>query len=166
MSSLDRAAYRVRQLRRTLRPRVSEREREAARLLLGPGLFPLFDSMQPADQRHCLDVYQRLARDGNSDPEVLRAALIHDAGKGRIAGARFDAWHRVAYVILESAPHLLDAIAHRNHGLRSLHEHARRTIELAREFGAPPGVVRLLLAMKGDATDPRAAALIAADDAS
>lgn len=166
MSSFDRAAYRFRQLCRTLFPRVSEREREAARLLLGPGLAPLFDSMQDADQRHCLDVYGRLLKAGHPDPEMLQAALIHDAGKGRIAGARFGTWHRVTYVALQRAPAILGRVARHSRGLRALHDHGRRTLELAEEYGAPQGVLRLLRAMDGLSEDPRAAALIADDDAS
>jgi hypothetical protein len=43
----------------------------------------LFDSMHVADQRHGLDVVATLRTSGVSDPEVLLAGLLHDAGKGR-----------------------------------------------------------------------------------
>ena len=158
-SLFDRAAYRVRQLRRSLRPRVDDTERDRAREILGPQLFPLFDSMQATDQRHCLDVYKRLTDTGCNDAEVLTAALIHDAGKGRIAGARFGVHHRILYTAIERWPQLVNATAQVDPGMRALKEHDARTLALAREYGASPGVVALL-----EGTDPRAPALKAADD--
>lgn len=166
MFSIDRAAYRVRQLRRSLWPRVTRAEREDARRVLGSQLSPLFASMQPADQRHCLDVYQRLVSGGCIDGEMLQAALIHDAGKSSIAGARFRVRHRIAYVVLQRFPGALDALARRNRGIRSLREHGNRTIELAREYGASDGVLHLLQAMNRGSTDERASILAAADDQS
>ena len=166
MFSIDRAAYRVRQLRRSLWPHVTLTEIESARRVLGPQLYPLFVSMQPADQRHCLDVYEALVAGSCIDAEMLQAALIHDAGKGAIAGARFGVHHRVAYVALQRFPAALDALARRNRGIRSLRDHDQRTIEVAREYGAADGVVRLLQAMDGLSTDERALALVAADNQS
>jgi hypothetical protein len=167
MSSSDRARYRFRQLRRSLRPNVRASDLNTAQRVLGDRLFPLFDSMQAADQLHCLDVYQRLVADGCADAETLQAALIHDAGKGRIAGARFGVWHRVAYVALERAPRLLDRLARYNRGLASLHAHSQKTIDLAREYGAAPGVIQLLEAMEErNPRDERARRLKAMDDAS
>lgn len=166
MFLIDRAAYRVQQLRRSLWPRVTQAERDDARHVLGPQIYPLFASMHPADQRHCLDVYQRLVAGGCTDGEMLQAALIHDSGKGAIAGARFGVHHRVAYVALQRFPGTLDALARRNRGIRSLHEHDQRTIEVAHEYGASDGVVSLLQAMDGESRDERAAILMAADDQS
>jgi hypothetical protein len=166
MSLFDRAAYRVRQLRRSLWPRVTRAERDDAGRVLGERLYPLFDSMHPADQRHCLDVYERLVAGACTDGEMLQAALIHDAGKGSIAGARFGVHHRIVYVVLQGFPSLLDGLARRNRGIRSLHQHDRRTIDLAREYGAPDGILRLLRAMGGGSPDERAAILNAADDQS
>ncbi len=171
MSLSDRARYRFRQLRRSLRPNVRAGDLNTAQRVLGAGLFPLFNSMQAADQLHCLDVYQRLVKAGCSDAEMLQAALIHDAGKGRIAGARFGVRHRVAYVALERTPRLLDRLARINRGLASLHGHSRKTIALAREYGAAPGVVDLLEAMdnrldSSKTRDERARLLIAVDDQS
>jgi hypothetical protein len=167
MSSSDRARYRFRQLRRSLRPNVRAGDLNTARRVLGEPLFPLFDSMQAADQLHCIDVYQRLVKAGCTDAEMLQAALIHDAGKGRIAGARFGVRHRVIYVALERTPRLLDRLAQYNRGLASLHGHSGKTIALAREYGAAPGVVDLLEAMdKHDSSDERARLLMAMDDQS
>ncbi len=167
MSSSDRARYRFRQLRRSLRPNVRASDLNTAQRVLGDRLFPLFDSMQAADQLHCLDVYQRLVKSGCADAEMLQAALIHDAGKGRIAGARFGVLHRVVYVALERTPRLLDRLARHNRGLASLHAHSQKTIALAREYGASPGVVHLLESLDvHDPSDERARLLKAVDDES
>jgi hypothetical protein len=171
MSSSDRARYRFRQLRRSLRPNVRAGDLNTARRVLGDGLFPLFDSMQAADQLHCLDVYQGLGKSGCTDAEMLQAALVHDAGKGGIAGARFGVRHRVVYVALERTPRLLDRLARYNRGLASLHGHSHKTIALAREYGASPGVVDLLEAMdnaldNSQARDERARLLKEMDDES
>jgi hypothetical protein len=145
---------------------VTPAERLQALDVLGDGLFPLFTSMQSADQRHCLDVYERLLAAGTTDHEMLTAALIHDAGKGSISGARFGVLHRVLYTAIERWPGVVRNIARWNRGIRSLQHHDARTIELAREFGAAPGVIRLLQAMTGAAADERAPVLKAADDQS
>ena len=75
-------AGKVRQTRRHLSARVSPRERAEAAQWLGPAELEIFDGMHVADRRHGLDVVATLRADGVSDPEVLVAGLLHDAGKG------------------------------------------------------------------------------------
>jgi hypothetical protein len=146
---------------------VSDGDLETARAALGERLYPLFASMQAADQRHCLDVYEHLAAEGCEDAEVLQAALLHDAGKGRIAGARFGVHHRVAYVVMEGLSPVIDWLARRNHGLASLHHHGPKTVALVREFGGSAGLVQLLEEVEGlRPKSERARRLKAADDAS
>lgn len=167
MSSVDRVRYRVGQLRRTLKPRVAGDERQIARAALGERLYPLFASMQAADQRHCLDVYARLVSGGCGDADVLQAALLHDAGKGSIAGARFGVHHRVAYTLLERFPAAISWLARGNRGIRSLQAHGPKTIALAREYGANPDVVLLLQDVEGGRPQSeRGRFLKAADDRS
>jgi len=48
---------------------------------LGPAERNLFLSMRIADQRHSLDLCRRLRCDGHGEPDLLRAALLHDVGK-------------------------------------------------------------------------------------
>ena len=164
---IARLSYRARQLRRTLSPGVDSGELREAEALLGPGLYALFAAMQPADQRHCLDVYRKLRGDGETDRDVLVAARVHDAGKGGEAARRIRTWHRVAYVVLGALPSaVLDRIARGEGGLARLHQHGEATLRLARQAKAAPEVIALLEAMEsGDGADPRAARLLAADDA-
>ncbi len=60
--------------------------------------WPLFAAMPVADRRHALDVVGRLIAAGHDDPDLLAAALLHDAAKGH----RMRLWHRVAGVLLEA----------------------------------------------------------------
>ena len=162
---VSRAFYRIGQFRRALKPHVTSTERESARRTLGPGLYPLFESMALADQRHCLDVFEVLLGQGQTDADLLQAALIHDCGKGSIAGARIAVWHRVLFVLLGPFPVLRRLAARFSGGMRAMHLHDERTLALAREYGAPAAVVGLLDQMAHPTRlDERGRALKAADD--
>ncbi|MDO8614460.1 MAG: hypothetical protein Q7T33_01830 [Dehalococcoidia bacterium] len=172
---ISRALYRARQFAGALRPRREAAERAQAAGVLGEALIPLFDSMSLRDQRHCFGVYRTLAAQGCCDSHLLMAALLHDAGKGRLAGADIRLWHRVAYVVLGAgAPALLNRLAGGRGGpfagpragLAALHHHGQRGAALAHGLGAPPAVVELI-ARHEDAspTDERLRLLRAADDA-
>ena len=162
-----RLSYRARQLRRTLAPGITADDLREAQSVLGGNLYALFAAMQPADQRHCLDVHRKLRSEGEDDPDVLVAALIHDAGKGGDAAHRIRTWHRVAYVVLGTLPPgALDRIARGDGGLAHLHRHGEATLRLVRRAGASERVVRLLEVMEARrGGNPRAARLLAADDA-
>jgi len=85
-------AAKVRQFRAHLRASVGPAERSGlGAWLTGPQLA-LFDGMHVADRRHGLDVVATLRADGVTDPEVLLAGLLHDAGKGQTG-----VWPRVVY---------------------------------------------------------------------
>jgi putative nucleotidyltransferase with HDIG domain len=56
--------------------------------------------MPRCDQRHGLDVYHALRKDGCQDEALLVAALLHDVGK---AAARLTIAHRVTVVLIERA---------------------------------------------------------------
>ena len=72
----------VRQTKRHVLARVPAREREAVTAWLSPGQLSVFDGMHVADRRHGIDVVAALRAAGETDPEVLLAGLLHDAGKG------------------------------------------------------------------------------------
>ncbi len=165
MPSPSAVLYRARQFFVALRPRVGQAEREEAAAVLGEALFRLFDSMSLPDQRHCLDVYRALCVGGCRDSDLLRAALLHDAGKGRLAGVELRLWHRVAYVVLAAvAPRLLERLA-RDGGLAVLHHHPERGALLAEALAAPETVVQLIRHHEGSHwPDVRLRWLQAADD--
>ncbi len=164
---ITRAAYRTRQFVGSLRPRVPAEERAELASLLSAGEQRLFESMTLRDQRHGLDVYRTLRRQGHQDAALLTAALLHDVGKGRIS-----LWHRVAYVLLGAgAPALLDRLAAeegagwRQALWRCVH-HPERGAEMAAAAGSAPEVVRLIRLQESDeGVDSRLQLLRAADEA-
>ena len=97
--------YRVGQFLQALIARVPEEETEKAIRLLEPEARGLFRRQAIQDQHHALAVYQTLHRAGHTNPQLLAAALLHDAGK---AAGRLSAWQRAVIVLLDRfAPHLL-----------------------------------------------------------
>ena len=74
-------AAKVRQFRAHLRASVATDERTGLATWLTPDQLALFDRMHVADRRHGLDVVTALRADGATDPDLLLAGLLHDAGK-------------------------------------------------------------------------------------
>jgi hypothetical protein len=164
LAPLARPIYRTRQFILALFPRVQENERQVARSLLSEAEWRLFETMEPRDQRHGIEVMGRLLARGVSDADILGAALLHDCGKGRIP-----VWLRVALV---ASPWLVRRIAAaegpdwRRAAYRLLH-HERLSAALASEAGCSPVTVRLISGIVSSETEESALALLrAADDAS
>ena len=165
MRAAARALYRSRQFFGSVRPRVDASLRDEAFRLLSDAQRALFATMTVRDQQHCLAVYARLREQGHDDPDLLVAALLHDAGKGRIA-----LWHRVAYVLLEaSSARSLDRLARPGGGpswreaLHRCRHHPELGAALARDAGCAPATVALI--REDPAAGERLAALRAADEA-
>ncbi len=146
-SLLRRIGYRGRQFFASLSPRLDDGQRAEVRRLLGDGLMPLFESMALRDQQHCYGVYCRLREQGCRDADLLSAALLHDAGKGSMAGDPVRLWHRVAYVVLSAAaPALLRWLTKEGRGgLATLRHHPEAGARLAESLGASPRVVEIIL---------------------
>ncbi len=163
---LSRPAYRARQFFGALWPRFNGNDHKEALRALGPSLSPLFESMPPHDQRHCFAVYRSLLARGVSDEHLLTAALLHDAGKGALAGGRIRLWHRVARVILAAtAPRTLRRLSKGRGGLADLYHHSARGAVLAEAHGAHSEVVDLIARIDSDhAPDELLRLLRAADD--
>ncbi len=165
MRLANRALYRSRQFFGSVRPHVDEAQRLDAFELLTDGQRELFSSMTLRDQQHCLAVYQRLHDEGHDDQDLLVAALLHDAGKGKIA-----LWHRVAFVLLDAAsPSLLDRLTRPGDSsqwretLYRCRNHAKLGSALAKQAGSSEQVIRLI--REDDLDNSRLAALHAADEA-
>jgi hypothetical protein len=151
-----------------VRARVDPAEVALVQRILPPGGSALFASMPVADRRHGLDVAEELLRAGHDDPDILGAALLHDAAKGR----RMRLWHRVAGVLLEAlAPSVLRRLAEPDpaswrHPFHLYLHHAPMSSELALAAGCAP---RLAAFIRGEAADEDGHllhALTVADDAS
>lgn len=117
----------------------------------------LFRQMPVADQRHALDLFHRLHRDGHTDPDLLRAALLHDVGKalGRLP---------LAYRVIFSFSRLLsDRLARwlgepsRPRWCRPFYlaaYHAELGAEAAARAGSNPRVVALIAQHDAPGRDP------------
>jgi hypothetical protein len=159
--------HRVGQVVAHVRARVDPAEVALVQRILPPGGTSLFASMPVADRRHGLDVAERLLRAGHDDPDLLGAALLHDAAKGH----RMRLWHRVAGVLLEAlAPSVLRRLASPDreswrHPFHLYLHHAPMSAELATAAGCTP---RLGAFIRGEADGEDARlldALTVADDA-
>jgi putative nucleotidyltransferase with HDIG domain len=72
---------------------------EQVRELLTDEQYKLFLELQPSEQRHALAVFARLQEKGETHPDLLRAALLHDIGKTRYP---LRLWERVAIVLAKA----------------------------------------------------------------
>ncbi len=77
----SRLAYRTRQFWNALSGHRKRVETEALLPHLSPPQIVLFRRMQPSEQAHAFHVLERLKSAGQTDPDLLAAALLHDAGK-------------------------------------------------------------------------------------
>ncbi|MGK2850199.1 MAG: hypothetical protein ACSLFN_04720 [Candidatus Limnocylindrales bacterium] len=108
-----------------------------------PPQLEVFDGMHVADQRHGLDVVRTLRAEGVTDPEVLVAGLLHDAGKGDTG-----VWPRVAYSLGQAYGSLVWRGARVLPGfgaaLERLRDHAETSAEMAAAAGCSPRTVELI----------------------
>jgi hypothetical protein len=147
---------------------VTPEEEELARSVLPSDAARLFATLSVADRRHALDVAGRLLAAGHDDPDVLCAALLHDAAKGH----RMRLWHRVAGVLLEAfAPALLRRLPSPDpgswrHAFHLYLHHPELSAEMATAAGCAPRAAAFIRGA-GAGDDARLQrALTEADDAS
>ena len=127
-----------------VRARVAPGERAGLVDWLTDRQLDLFDGMHVADRRHGLDVVATLRAQGVTDPEVLLAGLLHDAGKGWTG-----VWPRVAYALGQAyGPWVWRASSAVLPGFRDaierLHVHAETSATMAAEAGCAPRTVELI----------------------
>jgi hypothetical protein len=58
----------------------------------------LYARMDKADRAHCLRAFAWLQEQGQDDPDLLTAALLHDVGK---SATKIGVWHRSVKVVLK-----------------------------------------------------------------
>jgi hypothetical protein len=136
-------AAKVRQFRAHLRASVGPAERAGLEAWVTAPQLALFDGMHLADRRHGLDVVATLRAEGVTDPEVLLAGLLHDAGKGRTG-----VLPRIAYSLGQAFGRWVLGVATALPGFRSalvrLRDHAETSASLAAAAGCSPRTVDLI----------------------
>jgi hypothetical protein len=136
-------ASRTRQFRAHLRAGVTPEERAELVGWTSPPQLALFDSMCVADRRHGLDVVASLRAERMSEPDLLLAGLLHDAGKGETG-----VWPRVAYALWQRYGAWVWRIARVVPGfgeaLERLRTHAETSATLAAGAGCSARTVELI----------------------
>jgi len=79
--SAERIFYRTRQLWHGLWLTPTPNEMDRVRSMLTPAEIDLFNRLQPGEQSHSLTVFNKLSAAGESNSDLLVAALLHDVGK-------------------------------------------------------------------------------------
>jgi putative nucleotidyltransferase with HDIG domain len=97
--SVARLLYRSRQFWQALWWSPTREDLEALQSSMPPGMIALFGQLLPGEQAHSLLVWRRLFEQGESDPDLLAAALLHDVGKSRFP---LQIWERVLIVLLKA----------------------------------------------------------------
>jgi hypothetical protein len=137
-------ASRVRQFRAHVGARVLPAERADLATWLTREQLVVFDAMHPADRRHGLDVVATLRAGGTTDPDLLLAGLLHDAGKGRTVGV----WPRVAWSLSQAYGAWLLRPARLVPGLGPaldrLRDHAELSARMAEAADCSPRTVELI----------------------
>jgi hypothetical protein len=91
-----RLLYRSRQFWRALTARPTSRGIEITKCLLSESEWLLFAQMQLSEQAHAIRMLERLQADGETNNDLLKAALLHDVGK---SCCPLRIWERVLIVI-------------------------------------------------------------------
>jgi putative nucleotidyltransferase with HDIG domain len=78
---ISRLAYRSRQFWDSLLAPGRHIPGEALLSYLTHAQLSLFQQMQPSEQAHAYRIFKRLEADGQTNPDLLAAALLHDVGK-------------------------------------------------------------------------------------
>jgi putative nucleotidyltransferase with HDIG domain len=140
-------AYRATQFLRALSAKSYALDHTLIENHLSPSLAQCFYRLSPADQRHAARVLQHLLQQGEVDPNLLSAALLHDIGKVHAQPRLMD---RVLVVLADWLfPNLaLKWASGKPTGLRRpfviAGQHAGWGADILEEAGAPQTVVELV----------------------
>jgi len=94
--TVARITYRLYQFWQAVTARPTAADLDQARQTLNPAQMALFGRLQASEQAHAANVLGRLAAQGETQPDLLAAALLHDVGKLR---APLHLWERVIIVL-------------------------------------------------------------------
>ncbi|MBI4301072.1 MAG: hypothetical protein HY664_00515 [Chloroflexi bacterium] len=144
--------------------KLSPKEKQIISQHLNPAQQGLFYAMPGLSQRHCLNVYQSLIKEGHQEDDLLQTALLHDVGKVGVS-----LWVRVFSVIvgaISSTLLLMLAKGPWGRGLAANLHHPQLGADLIAATGASPSTVYLIRNHQAkESRDPRLLAFQRADGA-
>lgn len=94
-----RALYRIGQGLQALSAGLRPVDDALAAQHLEPPLYALYRQMRRSERQHSVRVLRALLDDGQRDPDLLAAALLHDVGKSR---APFNVWDKTLVVLVKA----------------------------------------------------------------
>jgi hypothetical protein len=156
-----------------IRPRLPPDRDMILNEALTPAQRMAFAALPVYDQHHLCAVYRALQSSGETDADLLQAALLHDLGKVALGG-RVRLFDRVLIVLLGASSTRLLAIATTlpaprwRLGLALAHHHPRLGAEWAQELGCSRRTCWLIAhhAENAPSHDAQLLRLVAADRAS
>jgi putative nucleotidyltransferase with HDIG domain len=139
--------YRIWQFWQSLRSAPDDEDWNKVRETLSPEEYSLFQRLPIPDQNHSIRVLKSLETSGESDPDLLKSALLHDIGKTKHPLRR---WERVFVVLIMAifpTRYLYWSNGSPSGWKRSLviiSRHPYWGADLAEETGSPPRVVWII----------------------
>jgi hypothetical protein len=167
------ALYRVQQFVRAAGAWAQPQAPGEAQLYLPTRALALFQAMPRYDRQHSLRVLRTLRAGGQTDPDLMAAALLHDVGKTAQGAGSSRLGHRVVSVLLRAFwPGMLARLGQERPGgwrrpFFVQQHHAAFGAELALQAGCSPRTAELIRCHEEPAAptdDPLLTALQSADN--
>jgi hypothetical protein len=142
-----RLTYRFRQFFFALAAKPSKEEIEIVNQTLSPELQKIFYQLKSSDQKHSIEIFKKLKAQGEKDPDLFLAALLHDVGKCLFP---LRLWERVMIVLGQALfPNVVSEWGQGNvdgweRPFVIACQHAQWGADLAKSAGASPLTVYLI----------------------
>ena len=137
-------SYRIQQFQLAVNPPAQPVPTEELKPYLNNAQLALFRNLQPSEQWHAFKVFNKLKDDGVTQPELLKAGLLHDIGKILYP---LKTWERVMIVVTKQiSPSLIQQWGYRKPtGFFKFFSVASRHAELGADLISQTGASKELI---------------------